>query len=76
MHNKGSIEYVYDAAGAKLEKIVRETGKADKHTMYLFRIYEYDVLQFVPMEEGRIRPVRVRLLLSMVRMHLRYRYGF
>ena len=57
-NNKGSIKYVYDAAGVKLEKIVKETGKPDKHTLYLFGIYEDDVLQFLPMEEGRIRPVR------------------
>jgi hypothetical protein len=57
-NNKGRIEYVYDAAGIKLEKIVKETGKADKHTLYLFGIYEDDKLQFLPMEEGRIRPLR------------------
>lgn len=57
-NNKGSIKYVYDAAGMKLEKIVKETNKPDKHTLYLFGIYEDDVLQFLPMEEGRIRPVR------------------
>ena len=57
-NNKGSIKYVYDAAGVKLEKVVKETGKPEKHTLYLFGIYEDDVLQFLPMEEGRIRPVR------------------
>lgn len=57
-NNKGSIEYVYDAAGVKLEKIVKETNKPDKHTLYLFGLYEDDKLQFLPMEEGRIRPLR------------------
>jgi RHS repeat-associated protein len=52
---KGSIEYVYDAGGSKLKKIVRETGKADKTTLYLFGTYEDDILQFLPTEEGRIR---------------------
>ncbi|OQP38761.1 hypothetical protein A4H97_18765 [Niastella yeongjuensis] len=56
--NKGSIEYVYDAAGTKLKKVVHETGKQDKTTLYLFGIYEDEVLQFLPMEEGRIRPMR------------------
>jgi RHS repeat-associated protein len=57
-NDKGYIEYKYDAAGTKLKKIVHETGKPEKATLYLFGIYENDVLQFLPMEEGRIRPVR------------------
>ena len=56
--NKGSIEYVYDASGTKLKKIVHETDKPDKTTLYLFGIYEGDILQFLPQEEGRIRPLR------------------
>jgi RHS repeat-associated protein len=56
--NKGSIDYVYDAAGNKLKKVVHEIGKPDKTTLYLFGTYEDDVLQFLPMEDGRIRPVR------------------
>ena len=51
---KGSIDYVYDAAGTKLKKIVHETGKPDT-TLYLFGTYKNDTLQFLPMEEGRIR---------------------
>ena len=52
---KGSIEYVYDAAGNKLKKIVHENSLPDKTTLYLFGVYQDDVLQFLPQEEGRIR---------------------
>ena len=54
--SKGSIKYVYDATGNKLKKIVHETGQSDKTTLYLDGlVYENDVLQFIGMEEGRIR---------------------
>ncbi len=54
--NRGSIEYVYDADGVKLKKIVHETGRPDKITLYLNGcVYENDSLQFMAQEEGRIR---------------------
>ena len=52
---KGTIQYLYDATGNKLKKIVQETGKADKTTLYLFGTYQDEILQFLPQEEGRIR---------------------
>jgi RHS repeat-associated protein len=53
---KGSIDYVYDATGNKLKKIVRETGKPDKVTEYINGfVYQDGELQFAPQEEGRIR---------------------
>ena len=58
---KGTISYVYDAAGNKLQKITVDNTVSPAKittTLYLFGTYENDVLQFLPMEEGRIRPVR------------------
>lgn len=53
---KGSIEYVYDATGNKLKKIVHENNKPDKTTLYLSGlVFENDILQFAGHEEGRIR---------------------
>jgi RHS repeat-associated protein len=53
---KGSIQYTYDAAGNKLRKIVQESGKPDKTTLYLDGfVYENNILQFLPQEEGRVR---------------------
>jgi RHS repeat-associated protein len=54
--DKGSIAYTYDAAGNKLKKITTE-GSSVTTTLYMFGIYENDVLQFLPHEEGRTRPV-------------------
>ncbi|MDH7463872.1 DUF6443 domain-containing protein [Chitinophagaceae bacterium 26-R-25] len=52
---KGTIEYVYDAAGTKLKKIVTE-GATSKATLYVGGVvFENDELQFIAHEEGRIR---------------------
>jgi len=61
---KGSITYIYDATGTKLEKRVHETpdsadGQKDTYTNtdYIGSfVYQNNVLQFVGQEEGRIRP--------------------
>ncbi len=54
--DKGTITYTYDAGGNKLQKVVAETGKPTKTTLYLGgAVYEDDQLQFVGQEEGRIR---------------------
>jgi RHS repeat-associated protein len=53
---KGTITYIYDAAGNKLKKVVQETGQPDKATVYIGGcIYENDVLKLINHEEGRIR---------------------
>jgi RHS repeat-associated protein len=53
---KGTISYVYDAAGNKIQKTVAESGQPSKTTLYLGgAVYENDVMQFTGHEEGRIR---------------------
>jgi RHS repeat-associated protein len=54
--DKGSIDYVYDAAGTKLKKVVHESGKADKTTLYIGGfVYQNDSLELIQHEEGRLR---------------------
>jgi RHS repeat-associated protein len=53
---KGTITYTYDAVGIKLKKLLQETGKPDKITLYIGGgVYENDDMQFIGHEEGRIR---------------------
>jgi RHS repeat-associated protein len=59
--NKGTISYLYDAAGNKLEKLTNEpaaTSGSTKTTSYIAGfVYENNLLQFFGQEEGRIRLV-------------------
>lgn len=56
---KGTITYIYDASGNKLEKRVSDNtnaGSPYKNTTYIGGfVYESDKLQFFGQEEGRIR---------------------
>jgi len=58
--SKGTVSYVYDAAGNKLEKVTvdntvspAKTTKTDYIDAY---VYQNDTLQYIGQEEGRIRP--------------------
>ncbi|NJN28665.1 MAG: RHS repeat-associated core domain-containing protein, partial [Cyclobacteriaceae bacterium] len=53
--NGNTIEYIYDASGVKLQKIVKESGQADKTTDYVGgMVYEDNARKFIATEEGRI----------------------
>jgi len=55
---KGTIQYIYDAAGNKLEKRTIETSPLSKTTKTTYingYVYQNDSLQFISHEEGRIR---------------------
>ncbi|WP_326993791.1 DUF6443 domain-containing protein [Chitinophaga sp. 212800010-3] len=58
---KGRIKYLYDAAGAKLQKIVTDnTGSTPRVTTTDYIggfVYRNDTLQFLGHEEGRVRAV-------------------
>jgi RHS repeat-associated protein len=57
---KGTIKYIYDAAGNKLEKRTVETSPQTKATTTAYingYVYENNVLQFMGHEEGRVRIV-------------------
>lgn len=58
---KGTIQYVYDATGTKLRKIVTDNTVSPARittTEYIAAgVYQNDTLQFVSHEEGRIRAI-------------------
>ncbi|MFN9666430.1 MAG: hypothetical protein ACK57C_07520, partial [Bacteroidota bacterium] len=57
--NKGTITYVYDASGRKLEKQTLDNtagGKLTKTAYIGGYVFQDDVLQFIGTEEGRARP--------------------
>ncbi|HEU4555041.1 MAG TPA: DUF6443 domain-containing protein [Chitinophaga sp.] len=57
----GNIQYVYDATGRKLEKIVTDNTQSPSKittTDYIGQfVYENNALEFFGHEEGRVRPV-------------------
>lgn len=61
IRGKGTIAYLYDAAGNKLKKVVTDSTRTTPLitvTDYIGSfVYRQDTLQFLSHEEGRIRPV-------------------
>src|ERR1700761_2903228 len=67
--SKGTIQYLYDATGNKLQKIVTDTKSGNNTTTTYIGSFVYEQvldnkgnggtpqLQFFGQEEGRIRPV-------------------
>ncbi len=58
VNGKGTIQYIYDAAGNKLEKRTQENSPQNKNTKTTYingYVYQNDSLQFLSHEEGRIR---------------------
>ena len=59
MRGKGQIDYIYDATGNKLVKIITDSTKGSPYkvttTLYMMGNYVNDSLQFVTYEEGRMR---------------------
>ena len=64
--SQGTITYIYDAEGIKLEKRVHELPDSSDNQQNTYTttdyiggiVYENNVLQFIAQEEGRIRPYR------------------
>jgi hypothetical protein len=59
---KGTIEYTYDAAGAKLQKKVTEGNKVTVTDYIGGFVYTNDTLQYAGHEEGRMRYAQQRFL--------------
>jgi RHS repeat-associated protein len=81
---KGTITYLYDAAGNKLKKTtVDQTVVPNKTTVYTYAgdyIYRnggtVDTLEFVTTPEGRLRPVRIDTTQAISIANLKYIYDY
>ena len=54
--NKGTVTYVYDATGVKLQKKTVEGSRTTVTTYLGSGVYQNDTLQFFGTSEGRVRP--------------------
>jgi hypothetical protein len=82
MRGKGTISYVYDANGNKLEKLVvdstiSQTTPLKDTTLYsgMF-VYNNDSLQFINNKEGRIRPKLISPTGGWVNTNIQYVYDY
>jgi len=78
--SKGTIGFVYDAAGNKLqETITDQTVTPNKVTNYYYAgdfIYRNDTLEFISHREGRLRPVRIDTTQPISISNLKYIYDY
>lgn len=64
LDTKGSITYVYDATGNKLQKRIVDFNNSTKNETWDYIgnfIYKNNVLQYILNEEGRARPVAIEI---------------
>jgi RHS repeat-associated protein len=82
MRGKGTISYIYDADGNKLEKLVvdstfSQTNPLKDTTLYSGNlVYNNDSLQFIGHEEGRIRPKLISPTGGWVTSNIEYVYDY
>jgi len=80
LKGRGTVNYVYDAVGTKLRKIVIDsTGGPVKDTATTYIgafIYQNDTLQYIGHEEGRIRPKLVDPAGGWVTGNIQYVYDY
>jgi RHS repeat-associated protein len=77
---KGTISYVYDAAGNKLKKtVIDQTVVPNKTTVTAYVngfVYQNDTLQFTGHEEGRIRPKLINPATGYTTANINWMYDY
>ena len=80
VNGKGTVNFVYDAIGNKLQKITIDSTvnpAKDTITTYIGAfIYQNDTLQYVGHEEGRIRPKLINPASGWVVSNIQYVYDY